>query len=274
MSFDASVPKALYQANIDLALGIAALLQESGAQWFELFGAEANARLAEAAGEAYRSEHDPRTVPAGPLQSGVILKWAQSNPARWQSLLLQAANHQSHFAEGLQAALQRWQAACTGAIQSVAGPIPGLAGGPAALPGWQEMTDLVQGLMAPFVPSFKPVARKPAQAASASASASHASRPAPKPSPTPKPASKPTPTPKSAAQSAAKSAPKPPAKAAPKATSTAAAKPAAKPAAKAASKSASVGASKKKAPAASGKKVPKPIPAAVTRSRRSSKPDV
>ena len=264
MSFDASVPKALYQANIDLALGIAALLQESGAQWFELFGAEANARLAEAAGEAYRSEHDPRTVPASPLQSGVILKWAQSNPARWQSLLLQAANHQSHFAEGLQAALQRWQAACTGAIQSVAGPIPGLAGGPAALPGWQEMTDLVQGLMAPFVPSFKPVARKPAQAAPASASASDASRPAAKPSPTPK----------SAAQSAAKSAPKPPAKAAPKATSTAAAKPTAKAAAKAASKSASVGASKKKAPAASGKKVPKPIPAAVTRSRRSSKPDV
>lgn len=270
MSFDASVPKALYQANIDLALRIAALLQESGAQWFELFGAEANARLAEAAGEAYRSGHDVPSAVASPLQSDVILKWAQSNPARLQALLMQAASQQSRFSEGLQAALQRWQAACGEAFQSVVGPLPNLTSGPAALPGWQQMTDMVQGLMAPFVPAFQPAARKAAQPERASAPDKDTPRPASKTAPTTKPAPKP------AAKAASKPASKPAAKAATKPASKPAAKTAkksaTKPVTKATDKTASAGASKM-APASGGKKVPKPAPATITRSRSSPKPE-
>lgn len=234
MEIDASVPKALYQANVDLALRIAALLQESGAQWFDLFAEEANARLQEATAQGKQPGATGK-----PLSPDMALKWMQANPGRWQALLMQAANNQSRFAQGLQAALQQWQAACADTLGTAAMEVfPGAPAGLESLPGFKDMADLMQGFVAHFVPKVDAgaTAKAPPRAEPAAAS-----RPAAK-------------------SSASKTADRKPArKTTPAGTSAAG-----KAGAKASSASGKAG----KAPRA-----PKPAPAAVTRSRRSKKTD-
>ena len=271
MSIDASIPKALYQANIDLALRIAALLQESGAQWFDLFADEANARLQQATAQAEQPGIDPRS----PLPPDMALKWMQLNPGRWQALLMQAANKQSHFAEGLQAALHQWQAASSEAFGKAAvGGLPGVPDALKSLPGWQEMTDMMQGFVANFVPPFEMAVTTKA-----------APRESAKPVATPAPAAvKPAATKPAATKPAATK----PAAAKPAATKPAATKPAPSrksPANKATAKSSKAGAGNanvdkpkagktnttKAATRAKAAKTAKPAPAAVTRSRRSKK---
>lgn len=266
MEIDASVPKALYQANIDLALRIAALLQESGAQWFDLFADEANARLQEATAQG------KQPAAAGkPMSPDMALKWMQANPGRWQALLMQAANNQSRFAEGLQAALQQWQAACSDTLGAAAMEVfPGAPAGLESLPGWQEMTGLMQGFIARFVPQFeassatKATPRKPAESATA-----------------PQPVTAKSPAAKSPARkaSARKTAPSKPAKPAvtpePVVTKSSAAKTAGKKSARKPAQSGKVGKTDAKTTSAPSKagKTPSPAPTAVTRSRRSKKSD-
>ncbi len=156
MSLDASVPKALYQANIDLALRIAGLLQENGAQWFELFAAEANARLDEAT-QSGKQGFGPFAGYASSLSQGVAPPWARLNPDRWHALMTQMVASQSHFAEGLQAALQRWQMACSEAFETASAELfPGAPAGFVDLPGWEEMAGLVRNFVAQFVPEPAP----------------------------------------------------------------------------------------------------------------------
>lgn len=239
MRSDASVPKALYQANIDLALRIAALLQESGSQWFDLFAAEANVRLEESVGQSHRGK------PV--LSPEQALKWMQSNPIRWQALLTQAAGNQTRFAEGLQAALLQWRTACADAFESAATQVlPEAAGGLDALPGWQTLTDSMQEFMAHFLPKAEVVATasmrtRPQPAAKTSAaSASKPTSKAAKKTPSAAPRKKASTKPKAAAAKAA----------APKTQAASARLPARKPV------------------KADTDKKPRPVPASVTRSRR------
>lgn len=270
MSLDASVPKALYQANIDLALRIAALLQESGTQWFDLFAAEANARLDEAAAPGGPFAHGFPAEWAAMLPPDLALKWSRLNPARWHALLTRAVANQTRFAEGLQAALLQWKAACSDAFETaVADVLPDAAGDLSALPGWQAMTDSMQEFMARWMPSIE---------VSLTGSSDHASEPE-NAAAAPQSAGA-TATPKSAARKTAarKAAPK---KAAAKKTATrkavakqAAAKESA--AGKTSSRSTTVPQGDAARPPKRTKaatKAPRPVPAAVTRSRRSDKPE-
>ncbi len=157
MSVDASIPKALYQANVALALRLATLLQENGAQWFDLFAAEANERVLEARAQREATESDtPSHTPALPTPEQ-MLRWMQGQPNRWQSLLSQAAGHQLRFIEGVQSALQQWQSDCAAAL-ALAGSGPWGAEMPKALMslgGMGEMTTSMQEFMARFVPAFQ-----------------------------------------------------------------------------------------------------------------------
>ncbi len=248
MSIDASIPKALYQANIDLALRIAALLQESGAQWFDLFADEANARLQQATAQAEKPGIDPRSS----LPPDLALKWMQLNPGRWQALLMQAANHQSRFAEGLQAALHQWQAASGEAFAKAAiGGVPGVPDALKSMPGWQDMADMMQGFVANFVPPFEmAVTTKTTPRAPA------------KPVATPAPAAV-----KPAAKKAAPARKSAPSKAAAKTSKTSAGKAGADKSTAAKTKATKASTRTKAA------KTPKPTAATVSRSRRSKKSD-
>ncbi len=168
MTLDSSIPKALYQANVGLALRLATLLQENGAQWFDLFAAEANERLTEA-----RAQRDANRQAQAESSSALpspeqMLRWMHSHPSRWQGLLTQAAGHQLRFIEGVQSALQQWQSECAEAFGNVA---PGLWGagmppGLMSMGGVREMAASMQDFIARFVPSVELVS---AQASSARA---------------------------------------------------------------------------------------------------------
>lgn len=272
MREDASVPKALYQANIDLALRIAALLQENGAQWFDLFAAEANARLE--AGVTGSKDS------AFPLPPELALKWGQVNPIRWQALLAQAANNQARFAEGLQAALTQWQAACSDAFEVASGKLlPDAPDLLASVPGWQELGESMREFVARWVPGFEAsvsVTRGGAPAATPVPDQPAAKAPAAGKAATKTAATKTVATKKTAARKAAARKP---------AAEQPAAKKPATPAAKSTSKPATArkapgksGASTPAATTAQGKRSkaaakPRPVPPAVTRSRRSDKPE-
>ena len=242
MTVDASIPKALYQANIDLALRIAALLQENGKQWFDLFAEEAGTRLDEGLsgfGGGFSLEK------LASLPADATTQFLQIDVGRWQALLSHAVDNQSHFADGLQGALKDWQASCAEAFDAAAtGVLPKL-GSFSVLPGLSDVAASFQRFVAQAIPA----ANAPR----------HARPAAPEPAPRPaaaKPAKKP------AAKKAAvrPATPKPKAAPAPdKAAPARAARPARKAAVKAPVKLAPVLA-------------PTPLPAVVTTPRKSKKP--
>lgn len=245
MSLDASIPKALYQANIDLALRIAALLQENGKQWFDLFAEEASTRLEEGLSQAGSFGQGLSLEKLASLPADAATQFLQIDLGRWQTLLSSAVENQSHFAEGVQEALSQWQGACSDAFDAVAsGRLPEPPVGLAVLPGLSDMAASIRRFMAQAIPAVDTFVapRKPA--------------PVPKPAP-----DKPAPARPAAKKTVAKkTAAKKPAVA--KATV-----PAAKPARPAPRKAAS------KAPTTLAPALaPKPLPAVVTASRRSKKP--
>ncbi|HET9048207.1 MAG TPA: hypothetical protein VFN29_04495 [Chiayiivirga sp.] len=169
MSVDASIPKALYQANVGLALRLATLLQENGAQWFDLFAAEANERLTEA--RAQRDANREAQAESGRVLPSPeqMLRWMHSHPSRWQGLLTQAVGHQLRFIEGVQSALQQWQSECAEAFGNVA---PGLWGagmspGLMSMGGVREMAASMQDFIARFVPSVEGVSTQASSARAA-----------------------------------------------------------------------------------------------------------
>lgn len=268
MSLDASIPKALYQANIDLALRIAALLQENGKQWFDLFAEEASTRLEEGLSQAGSLGQGMSLEKLAALPADAATQFLQIDVGRWQTLLSHAVDNQSQFAHGVQEALSQWQDACSGAFDAVAlGRVPELPAGLAVLPGLSDMAASIRRFMAQAIPGAEPAmaARKPS------------------PAPAPQAAAKKSVPAKAAAKKAAakKAAPKqaPPKQAAAKkqpARKAAAKKPEVKaPAVKKSTKTAKSAprkfATKTAAPLAPAL-APKPLPALVTASRRSRKP--
>ncbi|MEJ5207319.1 hypothetical protein [Denitratimonas sp. CY0512] len=158
MTVDASIPKALYQANIDLALRIAALLQENGKQWFDLFAEEASTRFDEGVSSfgALGSEFSLEKLAALPADAAA--QFLQLDVGRWQAMISHAVENQTLFSDGLQEALREWQAACSEAFDAVgSGVLPNLGGGLSALPGFSDVAMGFQRFMAQAVPSVSAV---------------------------------------------------------------------------------------------------------------------
>ena len=301
MTVDASIPKALYQANIDLALRIAALLQENGKQWFDLFAEEASTRFDEGVSSfgALGSEFSLEKLAALPADAAA--QFLQLDVGRWQAMITHAVENQTLFSDGLQEALREWQAACSEAFDAVgSGVLPNLGGGLSALPGFSDVAMSFQRFMAQAVPSVSAVysasvggkadkTAEKAKPASTAAARSAENKPAAETPPGNKPARKPAakaankPVKKTAKKAATKataktatSAKKSAAKTTDSTTGTAASSAAtAKPAAKtaAAAKKASSRPPRKSAGSKSAAPVPppSPMPALVTTPRKTAK---
>jgi hypothetical protein len=258
-----SVPKALYQANIDLALRIAALLQEQGQQWFDLFADEAGVRLKQglAGMDRFRRDFSIDTLPQMPVDLSDHFNALDAE--RWQALLAKAIEHQSRFSVGVQSALDDWQGACSQLLGEALpqGVSPGFARAAAAVPGLGEMFSSLQQMAVKAGRGIVPTAAAP--------DADTPARKAAKP-----PAVKPAAAAKARAVKApSKPVEKAPAKPSEKAPSKSAKKSAKKPDARPA------GASKagSAAPATSGGKgsaarFPSPVPALVTTPRQRKRP--
>ena len=267
MSVDASIPKALYQANIDLALRIAALLQENGKQWFDLFAEEASTRLEEGLSQVAGFGQSLSLEKLSSLPADAATQLLQVDMGRWQALLASAVENQSHFAEGVQQALKQWQGACSNAFDVADfGQLPQMPTSLAVLPGLSDMAASIRHFMAQTMPAMdafvtparpapepKAAARQPADVQSAV-----------KKSATKKPAAKKPDAAKAAKAPVTRSAKKPKEELA---TKPAAKKPAAKPLKRASSEAVS-----RMPPPLASTLAPKPLPAVVTLSRRAKKP--
>ena len=234
MTVDASIPKALYQANIDLALRIAALLQENGKQWFDLFAEEASTRFDEGVSSfgALGSEFSLEKLAALPADAAA--QFLQLDVGRWQAMVSHAVENQALFSDGLQEALTQWQTACSEAFDAVgSGVLPSLGGGLSALPGFSDVAMSFQRFMAQAVPSVSAVysatvgskadkTAEKAKPASATAARTAEKKPAAETPPGNKPARKPATSSKSG--TAAKATDKPVKKATKKAATKATAK--------------------------------------------------
>ncbi|HRN59816.1 MAG TPA: hypothetical protein PLI44_06225 [Chiayiivirga sp.] len=170
-----SVPKALYQANIDLALRIAALLQEHGQQWYDLFADEAGVRLGQGLAGVDRFRRDFSLDALPPLPVDFAGHFDALDAERWQALLAKAIDHQSRFSVGVQAALEDWQGACTQLLGEALpkGALPDLSQLIESVPGLGEILSSLQQLgarggrvaAAPAAPKpAKPLSEKPAAA--------------------------------------------------------------------------------------------------------------
>ncbi|HRO86675.1 MAG TPA: hypothetical protein PLH21_01390, partial [Chiayiivirga sp.] len=143
-----SVPKALYQANIDLALRIAALLQEHGQQWYDLFADEAGVRLGQGLAGVDRFRRDFSLDALPPLPVDFAGHFDALDAERWQALLAKAIDHQSRFSVGVQAALEDWQGACTQLLGEALpkGALPDLSQLIESVPGLGEILSSLQQL--------------------------------------------------------------------------------------------------------------------------------
>lgn len=173
-----SVPKALYQANIDLALRIAALLQEHGQQWYDLFADEAGVRLGQGLAGVDRFRRDFSLDALPPLPVDFAGHFDALDAERWQALLAKAIDHQSRFSVGVQAALEDWQGACTQLLGEALpkGALPDLSQLIESVPGLGEILSSLQQLgarggrvaAAAAAPKpAKPLSEKPAAAGKA-----------------------------------------------------------------------------------------------------------
>lgn len=165
-----SVPKALYQANIDLALRIAALLQEHGQQWYDLFADEAGVRLGQGLAGVDRFRRDFSLDALPPLPVDFAGHFDALDAERWQALLAKAIDHQSRFSAGVQAALEDWQGACTQLLGEALpkGVLPDLGQLIESVPGLGEILSSLQQLGARggrvgAAAAVSPVASKPAK---------------------------------------------------------------------------------------------------------------
>lgn len=141
-----SIPKALYQANIDLALRIAALLQEHGQQWFDLFADEAGARLGQGLAGVDRFRREFSLDRLTSLPADLSTHFGTLDAERWQALLGKAVEHQSRFSRGVQAALDDWQGACSQLLAKAVPPggSASVADALAAVPGLADVLASLQ----------------------------------------------------------------------------------------------------------------------------------
>ncbi|HEY0179406.1 MAG TPA: phasin family protein [Dokdonella sp.] len=118
MNFDTQTPMALYKANLDLMLRIAALMQQSRRDWLEAGTRSAGDSISRTLGEA------DRAIAAGDWNTLVTLPaeawWQglQRGVGDLQNVAENALGNQARFAEGIRQALADWQQRCTEALQT------------------------------------------------------------------------------------------------------------------------------------------------------------
>ncbi len=257
-----SVPKALYQANVDLALRIAALLQEHGQQWFDLFADEAGVRLGQGLAGMDRFRHEFPIDRLASLPAELAGSFPTLDAERWKTLLSKAIGHQARFSDGVQGALESWRESCSQVLGKAmpAEALPDLARAVESLPGLGELFAPFQQLMAQTSPRAASTVASDAPPASGDAKGSGKSAarksPVAKSAPEARVAKK---NPSKPKQGKAETSGKSPANAASKADATASAAP--KPVAGKPAKA--DGARSKRGPA----RFPSPVPALVTTPR-------
>lgn len=155
MSVDASIPKALYQANIDLALRIAALLQESGKQWFDLFAEETGTRMDEGLAQARDLSQGFSLDRLAALPSGALAHLLSNDMERWQALFAHLVDTQTHFAAGVQAALKAWQSECSEAFDQAGSRFlpQSTSAWVSSLPGADEVMSSIQQWLGQWLPT-------------------------------------------------------------------------------------------------------------------------
>jgi len=125
---DTKTPLALYKANLDLALRVGRLLSEHRRQWAR----QGLARVDEAVNRTLRESE--RALAAGDWEQLSKLPgdgfWAsiQADADALQASTDAAIAQQSSFANGLQEAVDAWQAACGEAIREAGVALPTTTG--------------------------------------------------------------------------------------------------------------------------------------------------
>ncbi len=169
MSSKASIPTQLYQANVDLAVRIAALLQENGRSWIGLFtdvaGLDPMASWPDAQGLG--GPFSLEKLATMPAQTAASL--FRGDAEYWKNLLTTAVRNQHQFAQGLRDAVEAWQVANRKAIGKAGGSVANLF---EELPG---MVDLFG--------AFRQVPGVPRQAVEAVLKTTLARKPASRPAP-------------------------------------------------------------------------------------------
>lgn len=182
MSSKASIPTQLYQANVDLAVRIAALLQENGKSWIGLFTDAAPWPDLQSKDGSFPMEALAR------MPTETAARLFRGDADYWKNLLSTAMRNQHQFAQGLRDAVEAWLASNRMAIGKAGGSVANLF---EELPG-----------VADLFGNFRDALEVPKQAANVVLKTTVARKPAPKLAPKPAPA-KPVP-PKPRAKTAAK----------------------------------------------------------------------
>lgn len=165
------LPMALWQANLDLQLRIARLLQDNGREWLDMgiravgegafeFNAETRA--------LWRSG-DWQALAALPVET--LWRQLEQRVGDGQALAQVALNAQDAFAGGLASALQDWQAQVTRAlVDAGAGETSPFGHWQAAFAPWREA--LAQAAALKAVPEAAPDAPAPSRRKTSAAGAS------------------------------------------------------------------------------------------------------
>ena len=142
------LPLALWQANLDLQMRIARLLQDNGREWLDMG--------LRAVGEgAFEFDAESRAL------------WRSGD---WQALAQVALSAQDAFAGGVASALQDWQATVTRALSDAGVGLSPFDAWQEALAPWREALSQLQASVAAVAPAMATAAaaapgRKPAPAA-------------------------------------------------------------------------------------------------------------
>jgi len=188
MSSKASIPTELYQANVDLAVRIASLLQENGKSWIDLF-ADASVMNPASIWPDLRGDGQFSLEKLASLSAETAGKLFKGDGNYWKRVFSTAVQNQQNFAEGLREAVDAWQAANRKALDKAGSSVSDLLG---ELPGAAELFG-----------AFKHYIETPAKAASTRTKPVASAASAPKPRKAPK-AVKPATAKKASAKPAAK----------------------------------------------------------------------
>ena len=169
------LPLALWQANLDLQMRIARLLQDNGREWLDM-GLRAVGEGAvefDAESRALWRSGDWQALAALPVET--LWRQLEQRVGDGQALAQVALSAQDAFAGGVASALQDWQATVTRALSDAGVGTAGVGLSPfdawqEALAPWREALSQLQASVAAVAPAMATAAaaapgRKPAPAA-------------------------------------------------------------------------------------------------------------
>ena len=164
------LPLALWQANLDLQMRIARLLQDNGREWLDM-GLRAVGEGAfefDAESRALWRSGDWQALAALPVET--LWRQLEQRVGDGQALAQVALSAQDAFAGGVASALQDWQATVTRALSDAGVGLSPFDAWQEALAPWREALSQLQASVAAVAPAMATAAavapgRKPAPAA-------------------------------------------------------------------------------------------------------------